>query len=151
MKLIKAKIEVVHPDASSTHFIGYPQVWLDNKEKIVAVLDPGDRLEEIIEDGKIFKILYAMCTDDALNQLLTSDLIQAADIAEARAYAEQKFPQKVITSDQDAVNAVLAKIGKGEVLAKKDLDALNPDNPEAGLTKSKNWVDGIQDNHGAIT
>ena len=151
MKLIKAKIEVEHPNASSTRFVGYPREWLDNKEKIVSVLDPGDRKEEIEENGKIYKILYAVCQDDIFDLLTSLEGIESADKQVARAYAEQKYPPRMITTDQEAVNAVLVKVAKGETLTKKEKEAIDPDFPEPGVSRTKNWIDNVETNHGTIT
>ncbi len=151
MKLIKGKIEVVHPDSKSTRFVGYPNVWLSNKEKIISVLDPGDRLEEITENGRIYKILYAVCHDEIYDELLTSDLITPADLMEARAYADMKFPPKIITTDQDVINAVLAKVAMDEPLSQKERDAIDPTKEEKGLSMTINWLDTVEENHGKIT
>lgn len=151
MKLIKAKIEVEHPSATSTNFIGYPQSWTDNAPKI-HMFDPGDRLEEITENGKIYKIIYAFVEDDVNDILLAEkDIIEAADQVEMKAYIDMKSPPRMMTTSQEAVNAVLVKIVKGQPLSPKEKNAIDPEHPEAGVTMTKSWFDQVQDNHGKLT
>ena len=64
MKVLKAKIEVVHPNGTSTEYKDYPQVWLDNKEKLQAILYPKDRSDEVSENGKLYQILYPLVPDE---------------------------------------------------------------------------------------
>ena len=47
-------------------------------------------------------------------------------------------------TDQNKVNEIAKKVGKGEQLTQEDMDALNPDKPEiVGIGKSKSFLEDL--------
>ena len=70
MKVLKAKICITHKNGA-TQYIGYPQIWLDNKEKIPMILYPNDRSDEILNrEGKLCQIVFPVVPDDLAMELL---------------------------------------------------------------------------------
>ena len=143
MKILKVKIEITH-DNGATQYIGYPKIWLDNKEKIKEILYPSNRTDEVGEGGKLYQIVYPILPDDLYEQMKTLPICSEPDPAELAAYSDKHAPQAERITDEKKVIAILAKTARGEVLAKADKDALDPENSTPGITKSKRWVDEIK-------
>lgn len=146
MKVLRAKIEVEHPDATSTKYVGYPQVWLDNKELIQGVMD-DDRPDELQENGKFFKILYAILPDDLYETLIAAhpDTFSAPDMAEVHVKAAKNWPKKKIWTDENAVKEVLVKNALGEKLTEADIAVINASDPTPGVVMSKDFFDICND------
>lgn len=148
MKVLKAYIEIEHPSPTSTNYIGYPQLWLDNATRIPLVLTPNDRSDEVVHNGKLCQILYPVVPDDLLDQFLAIDGITLADPNELEAYSDKHTPRTESITHERVFNKIMLKFMRGEPLSKKDRDALDPTNPEPGVTMSKSFTD-LADEYGA--
>ena len=144
MKLLKANIEVIHPDAKSTKY-NYPGEWLENKEpsKMPAVLFPENRSDEFERGGRIYQTLYPVVTDEVADILLAlGGDFSLAELADVQAYADKHAPQRVIPTDASKVLEILAKNALGGVLTEEDRAALDPNNPTSrGLSISQSFID----------
>lgn len=149
MKILKAKIEVSHANGG-TEYLGYPAMWLAHKEKIPAILYPTDRSDEIEEGGKTYQFVYPCVPDDVADILLSSPdgLITLADQSEVVAYADKHLPSREIISDQSKVLAIVAKAARGEKLNEAEVNALDPEHPDEGVTKTKPWLDRVTEAYG---
>jgi len=150
MKILKALIEVQHPDANSTQYMGYPQVWLDNKERIPAILYHSTREDEIQQDGKLYQTAFLVVPDDLAVELLKEENITEAARPEVDSFAAKHYPIKTMINDQDAVLAITAKAALGETLTKEEKDALDPNSPVKGIIKTKPWVEAIEEQYGTV-
>lgn len=140
MKVLKALVEVEHPNEGTTQYVGYPKAWLDNKEKIPTILYPQDRTDEMVQNGKTYQILYPVVPDDVATEMLKSPDFSLANPVELNAYSAKHLPQREIARD-DIVLPILIKQARGEKLSPKDLNALDPNNPEPGVRMSEKFED----------
>jgi hypothetical protein len=143
MKILKVKIEVTHNNGA-TQYVGYPKEWLDNKEKISNILYPGDRTDEVGEGGKLYQIVYPVLPDDLYDKMKNLPICSEPNLAELTAYSDKHAPQVERITDENKVIGILAKTAQGKVLTKADKDALDPENPTPGITKTKRWIDEIK-------
>lgn len=146
MKVLKALIEVNH-DGGGTNYVGYPQVWLDNKELIPSVLYPSDRSDEIFDKGRLFQTVFPIVPDDKVDDFLLAGL-EIADPSEVAAYSEKHYPKHEIIDDRKVVDDLLIKRAKGVPLTPQDEAALDPNKPEPGISFSKTFID-IANEYGA--
>jgi hypothetical protein len=143
-KILKVKIEVTHVN-NATQYVGYPKEWMDNKSKISSILYPQDRTDEVVENGKIYHIVYPVLPDDVYELMKNLPICSEPDLSELSRYADKHAPQITRISDQEKVLQILSKAALEEKLTKEEKDALNPDNPTPGIIKSKKWIDTLQD------
>lgn len=141
-KILKVKVEVTHINGA-TQYVGYPKEWLDNKSKISAILYPADRTDEVSENGKTYQIVYPIIPDDVYDLMKNLPICSEPNLAELTAYADKHVPQTIRITDQDKVLAILAKAALDEKLTKEEKDALDPNNPTAGVTKTKKWTENL--------
>lgn len=144
MKVIKAKIEVIHPDATSTTYVGYPAVWMDNKDRIVAILD-ANRNEETIENGRFYKHLVVIVPDDLFDLMIANPLFSVPTRAEVVAQTATNMPKKQVVNDEQKILQILVKNVKGEALTKADKDAIDPTKPDSGVVMTKDFIDFCND------
>ena len=142
MKILKVKIEVTHVNGA-TQYVGYPREWLDNKERIPTILYPSDKTDEIIEGGKIYQVVYPILPDDVYDIMKRLPICSEPTKAEIEAYSDKHLPQTIIINDQNKILTILAKAALEEKLTKEEKDALNPDKPTSGVTKTKKWTDNL--------
>jgi len=141
MKLIKAKIEVTHPDTGSTEYVGYPAVWLSNKGRISAVLD-DNRQDETVENGKFYKYLHAIVPDDLYDEFIAdTNIFSAPVLAEVREKTDRNNPRTEVWNDERKVKTILVKQARGETLTQVERNALDPNHPETGVSMSKDFID----------
>ena len=146
MKLLKVKIEVTHVNGA-TQYVGYPRIWLDNKERIQEILYPADRTDEVNENGKLYQIIYPVLPDDVYEQMKNLSICYEPNLIELTAYSEKHAPQFERITDEKKVLAILAKVALGEELSKEEKDTLDPEKPASGISKSKKWIDGIREKY----
>ena len=144
MKILKVKIEVTH-EGGATQYVGYPKEWLDNKSKISIILYPQDRTDEVMENGKIYHIVYPILPDDVYDLMKGLPICSEPNLDELTTYSDKHMPQITKITDQDKVLSILAKVALDEKLTKEDRDALNPENSARGISKSKRWIDNLKD------
>lgn len=144
MKLLKAKIEVTHENGA-TQYVGYPQLWLDNKEKIPAILYPKDRTDELDENGKTYQIVYPVVPDDLHPEFLQDALFSEPDLIELQAYNDKHSPSIEKISDADRVLSILTKVARNEALTPEEKLALDPASTEPGVTTTKDFLQIAKD------
>lgn len=145
MKFLKAKI-YIDQDAGSTRYT-YPQVWLDNKERIPLIGTPNDREiakqcgDQAVDEKGTYQVLYPLVPDDLVDTLLALDGVTVATAEEVDAFSETHLPKREVVNDQHAVLGVLVKQARGEVLTKADNSVLDPTTDTPGTTLSKSLVE----------
>lgn len=139
MKLMKALIEI-NRDNGSTEYVGYPEVWLENKHRIPAILYPNDRTDDVVQDGKLYQPLFPVVPDDLVDAFISIGF-EIADSDEALAFSEKHAPSKEIIEDERTVLMVVSKSVRGEALSQKEKDALDPSKSERGITMSKSFFE----------
>ncbi len=139
MKVLKALIEIEHPSSLSTNFIGYPQLWIDNKERIPMIMMPTDRSEDIEMNGKLYQPLFPLVPDDLFDAFLKIDGFSEPDPVELQTFADKHAPQTEIFEER-IFNKIVLKFINGEELTQKDRDAIDPASPERGVTLSKGFI-----------
>lgn len=142
MKILKAKIETNHEGNKTTNI--HPDIWIANKERIPTVLYPQDRTDEIVENGKLYKIAYPVVPDDLADEFIKDPNFSLADKTELTVYSNKHCPVRNITTDQNRVNDILAKIALDKPLTQEDKDAINPDHPAKGINKSQSFIELAQ-------
>lgn len=147
MKVLKAKIEVDH-SSGGTRYI-YPSIWLENKEKIPSILYPGNRLDEVEENGKTYQIVYPCIPLDLVSAFLANPNFSVCTEDEVRACSDKHYPESPHITDEARVIAILAKSARGEELLPEESAAIDPNNPEPGITTSPKWSDRMKNEYGA--
>ncbi len=145
MKVIKASIEVTHENGG-TQYVGYPKVWLDNKERIPAILYPNDRTDEVQKDGKLSQVVYPVIPDD-LEVAFLAEGFELADPAELKAYSDKHTPSRETITDQTKILMILSKVALDTPLTQKEKEALDPTKPEAGITLTKTFVEMVKEQY----
>lgn len=143
MKIIKAKVLITHDNNATQYF--YPQIWLDNKEKIPSILYPQDRTDEVADSNKLYQIVYSIVPDDLYAELLKLPEFSVPSQAEVQSYTDKHAPKRETMQDEGKVLSILAKVGRGVILNQQEKDALNPAHPEKGLGMSKDFVETCND------
>jgi len=143
MKVLKALIEVNH-EGGGTNYLGYPQVWLDNKESIPAILYPENRDEEIVIGDKLFKVVFPLVPEEKVAEFLAAGL-ELADPIEVEAASNKHWPKREVVNDQAKLNTILLKVARKETLTPLDEKALDPNDPESGVIMTKNFVEIARD------
>jgi len=142
MKLIKAKI-YVEQDAGGTRYT-YPAIWLDNKERIPAILYPQDRSDQGTDEKGTFQFVYPVVPDD-LVAAFEKEGFEVADSQDAQAYSDKHAPAREVIEDQSKVIKILAKVALDTPLTQKEKEALDPLSPEKGITMSKSFIEIARD------
>lgn len=142
MKLIKAKV-YIEQDASGTRY-SYPSVWLDNKERIPAILYPQDSSDQGADEKGTFQFVYPLVPDDLVFDF-EKEGFEVADSQDAQAYSDKHAPAREFIQDQTKVISILAKVALDTPLTQKEKDALNPLSDEKGITMSKSFIEIARD------
>lgn len=155
MKLLKMKIkrmnikDCTHYDYPTPYYNAYKVIFgpvyeggLEENVTLIKARNTNDEFIIIgVEDSDLNDFLKA-------NGYKDSDGFEFSCIEITQAEAEQDGTQwtKQIEkiTDQNKVITILAKIGRGEILTQQEKDALNPDNLESGINKTKSFVQDLQ-------
>lgn len=143
MKLLKAKVKITH-NGGGTQYT-YPQIWLDNKERIPAILYPKDRTDELVEGNMLYQVVFPVVPDDLYDELLRLPEFSIPSQTEVRAYTDKHAPKREVMQDEEKVLSLLAKVGRGATLNQQEKNALDPAHPEKGLGMSKDFVEVCND------
>lgn len=147
MKIIKAKVYIDQDTGSTVYH--YPDIWLKNKESIPAILYPQDRSDQGTDERGKFQIIYPVVPDDLATELLKLPEFSPANQKELEQYSLKHQPIKEVITDQSTVIKATLKLAKGQSLAQKEIDALDPDSPEPGIVKTKAWHVFVEEEYGA--
>lgn len=148
MKVLKAKVYVDQSNGSTKYT--YPQVWLDNKERIPEILYPNDRTDQGTDQNGTYQWVYPIVPDDVAAELTKLDEFEIADRIELETYAAKHAPVIERVTNPDKVISVLAKIARGEELTKQDTDTIDPEKPESGIVKTKPWLEEAEAKYGLL-
>ena len=90
MKILKAKIYVDQSGGSTKYT--YPQVWLDNRERIKEILYPQDRSDQGNDAKGTFQLVYPVVPDDVATELLKLPEFSVANRTEFENYSTKHYP-----------------------------------------------------------
>lgn len=130
MKILKVKVKKLRTPGSCR--FTYPDAWETKKIHVLA-WGPGKGMGEQIEE--------CLCvTDDAVAEKLIS-AGEAVEINKARANAlgRQWRPRAVHISREAIVASLVSKLLREEKLTPKERRALDPDDPEPGINRDKEF------------
>ncbi len=141
MKFLKAKI-YIEQDEGGTRYTGYPEGWMDNKERIPMISYQSDRSDQGVENGKKFQTAYAIVPDDLYDILMQSDQCSAPTKAEIEAHQNKHEPKTEVITNQTKILTALSKLARKEKLDPTELKAIDPnDSTEAGIEMSKTFLE----------
>lgn len=149
MKIIKAKIKVTH-DNGGTQYV-YPQLWLDNKERIPMISYQSDRTDEITTGQNTYQTCYPLVPDDLYAQMLAQhpEIFSVTNQVEFEAHSAKHNPTKQTITDKDALLTFLTKVALGETLTKEEKDKLDPKKEGAFITETPKEIDVAITKYGA--
>lgn len=147
MKLLKAKVKITHNDGATQYT--YPQIWLNNKERIPSILYPKDRTDELVEGNALYQVVFPVVPDDLYDEFLKLPEFSIPSQAEVQSYTDKHLPKREVMQDESKVLSLLAKVGRGNALTQQEKDALDPAHPTKGLGMSKDFVE-ICNDYGVI-
>lgn len=141
MKTIKAWVRVVQDENSTSY--EYPRLWLDNATSIPSVIYPKDRSGQQDIGGQPHQLVYFVADDALASRLVSECGYEETTKAETAVYAETNSPRLPVVVDQNKVTGILAKSALGQELSQKEMDALDPENPEPGINKQPSWLETL--------
>lgn len=156
MKLLKMKIKRTDIDGG-THY-DYPTPYYDANKVIFGPIYEGgieDNLETIKNRKSNDEFIIIGVEDSNMNNFLSANGYKdnsgfefscveiTQTVAEQDGIRWTRQIEKI--TDMNRVVTILAKIGRGETLTQKEKDALNPDNSEIGINKTKSFAQHLQE------
>ena len=132
MKLVKVKINMTTSEGRTHH--DYPPEY--NSEKIQVMSYGLGHCIGWIKDVDLEEFVPSVEGSGEIWELTRDEAIVDLDIW---------MPQSEKITDQTKVLSILAKQARGETLTPQELNALDPNNPESGITKTKSGAQIIDE------
>ena len=133
MKVLKYFVSI-EQDIGGTRY-SYPDTWIQNKEKFPMVIYPSARGEETTRDGKPCQPVFVLVPDDLVDDMKIIGCVHASE-TEFRSFSDKHYPSRDIISDQSSTLLAISRVIKGTATG-KDMDVLDPESSEPGVSKSK--------------
>ena len=140
MKVIKAKIKIDRSTGATVY--NYPPEW--EPPKIPFIVYPTERgsIDEIDEGGQLYQYVIATVPDDLYDKMIqNTDVFQPIFLTEAEVFGNRHRPQVNKINDTNLVMSILAKSVRGEILTLEERNAIDPNNPEGAISKSRSCKD----------
>lgn len=155
MKLIKMRIRRDNT-GGNTHY-EYPVPYYDAYKIVFGpIYESGlsENCPDILTRDEDDEFIVIGVKDEDLTQFLGCNNVvdagsghvwTAVELTPAEAIVLGNIWTKQIEkiTDQDVVTKILAKIGRSEELTQQEKDALNPDNAEPGINKTKSFEEDL--------
>lgn len=148
MKIIKAKV-YIEQDENSTRYVGYPTLWMQNKEKIPHIIYPRDRSDQATDRVGTYQTIYAVVDDAVYDVLIQDPQCSTPTRNEIVDYQNKHEPKEYVIEDQAIVTSILAKQARGDKLTLEERNALDPEKAERGITKSKQFLEVAKETYNA--
>lgn len=142
MKILKVRARRTKA-GGATHY-SYPPEYDPKKIKVLCYESGGDKAG-IIARGSTDEYLIGIVEDADAPQFLASADITEMTRTDAVKDGSKWRPQKEKISDDGRLWSILRKVVKKEALTQDDEDALDPDKPTPGLTKTKTFEKMLED------
>ena len=137
MKIIKAKV-YKRRESDKCKF-NYPKGWDASKIHVLAYEDYPDNLGDVIE------YCLAVADDEVAEKLIADGEAEELDTDQANEFGRQWRPQRVRINNEERIAQIIRKIRQNteciqaikKILASTELKALDEDDPEPGIVKTK--------------
>jgi len=135
-KIIKAKIYYTKTEGGTSYSGGYPIGLTDTKTQWLVESDETEKGQD--EKGTYVTKLAVVYDNTLVDKAIATGQCWEINEIEADEFGKKfSSPQVEQITDQEKVIKICAKAIKGEVLTQKEKNAIDPDNEEIGINKTK--------------
>ena len=145
--LVKVRIQRIQ-DATGTHYI-YPAAYIPEKIQVICyeTMLTG-KIADVVGRGNDHEFMVGVIDEADKDQFLKSSNITVLTRQEAENFIGTDLTASINKiTDENKVLLICAKAALGETLTDDDKKALNPDDPTAGIGRSRNYSETL-DAHG---
>lgn len=143
-KILKVKIKREQTSAS-THYTYPPEYDAQKIQVMVYESMMPENLQVVKDRGNKDEYLIGVVKDEDATQFLASKDIVEINYNVALNQGNQWTKQVLKMTDPEKVALICQKIANNEALTAEEKNALDADNPEPGVTKSRSFQQGLDE------
>ena len=145
-KLLKVKIKRSQENGKTSYT--YPKEFEATKfQVLVYETQLEGKLSHVVGRGNKDEYVLGFVDEQFVSDFLKNPDIKIIDRSEARNFLAEDYEKSIEkVNDQNKVLTILAKSVRGESLSSLELAALDPNNPEKGIIRTKTFKEVLDEN-----